>query len=712
MIVAEEAFAALSNTLLPAVLPKDEFDLRLMPSESDTSGIPKEGKALVIVASVEKVLRFRIFDNDGNVVADKDEKTLTEQAQRIEDLRNQLDPLWPPPNKLTKIRKRRIITAVKSIVGHTPDDPSLKNVQKLLNRTLAPPAPAAPTPAAGDARAVPQPPAGTDAVRNAMIDEAGSFPDGPAKCELLGLLGASSRMGTALSYWRTRSGTGDYMQWLQTNFKANYATRGQAVSRALDLIEQAGEAVVKVGPKFPTPERVRDHVWGLIEISMKRLRASVATLPEGQLRVVVEAKLEELVNFVTAERRKEPLSLEGARVSVTHIITELRGTVDGLTSQPRWSSVLEWVERESKGLTAAEADLITIAKLRDSVGALPESQVRATLLSLMDEVGDDLTKVKQNVQVWFNDSMDRVSGWYKRNTQVILVFIALVVTASLNADTLELGRRLYRDTALRTSVNAAASNFKPPTASKDESSNVGEGDNRQTPKDILDAMDQQLGMPLYWSGDELTKLGIGQGARQKLSFYNLGQSREFDVRLVPALHDVKDIPNEGKNLVIVADVGGEIHYRFFNADGEMFVSTSEKSLTEHAKEITDEKTMTAQVKKIEDVRKQLEGLWSPHKLNDRERGDIITAVTSIVRPSRSIGSLAGEIWGLAWNLLQELFTTGFGLRKLMGLALTAVAASMGAPFWFDLLNKLVNVRSAGIKPTKSSEQPATQAPSA
>lgn len=36
--------------------------------------------------------------------------------------------------------------------------------------------------------------------------------------------------------------------------------------------------------------------------------------------------------------------------------------------------------------------------------------------------------------------------------------------------------------------------------------------------------------------------------------------------------------------------------------------------------------------------------------------------------------------------------------KLGGLLLTIVASSFGAPFWFDLLNKLVNLRSAGAKP--------------
>lgn len=46
--------------------------------------------------------------------------------------------------------------------------------------------------------------------------------------------------------------------------------------------------------------------------------------------------------------------------------------------------------------------------------------------------------------------------------------------------------------------------------------------------------------------------------------------------------------------------------------------------------------------------------------------------------------------------------------KIFGLALTATAASLGAPFWFDLLNKFIVVRST-VKPhEKSQEEPSKQ----
>ena len=95
-------------------------DLRLMSSVNDVSGIPTEGKSLIIVAAVDHVLHFRIFDGDGKMVVDTDEKRLTEQARQIEDLRKQLESLWPP-HELTGSEKDRVITAVTSIVGHSQD---------------------------------------------------------------------------------------------------------------------------------------------------------------------------------------------------------------------------------------------------------------------------------------------------------------------------------------------------------------------------------------------------------------------------------------------------------------------------------------------------------------------------------------------------------------------------------------------------------------
>ncbi|MEO8630927.1 MAG: hypothetical protein ABI612_22940 [Betaproteobacteria bacterium] len=41
---------------------------------------------------------------------------------------------------------------------------------------------------------------------------------------------------------------------------------------------------------------------------------------------------------------------------------------------------------------------------------------------------------------------------------------------------------------------------------------------------------------------------------------------------------------------------------------------------------------------------------------------------------------------------------GWWLIKIIGWLITGLAVTLGALFWFDLLNKLVNLRGSGPKP--------------
>ncbi len=51
------------------------------------------------------------------------------------------------------------------------------------------------------------------------------------------------------------------------------------------------------------------------------------------------------------------------------------------------------------------------------------------------------------------------------------------------------------------------------------------------------------------------------------------------------------------------------------------------------------------------------------------------------------------------------------LRMLPGWILTSIAIAMGAPFWFDLLGKIINVRNAGKPPISSTSYPSAPVPS-
>lgn len=104
------------------------------------------------------------------------------------------------------------------------------------------------------------------------------------------------------------------------------------------------------------------------------------------------------------------------------------------------------------------ASLLTEA--RDKVVTVQDNvvppQLKTALLALMDNAGTNLNKAQENLEQWFNDAMDRVSGVYKRKSQFWIVLIAAVVTIAANVDSLQVADSLSRDKALRESLVAAA----------------------------------------------------------------------------------------------------------------------------------------------------------------------------------------------------------------------------------------------------------------
>lgn len=53
-------------------------------------------------------------------------------------------------------------------------------------------------------------------------------------------------------------------------------------------------------------------------------------------------------------------------------------------------------------------------------------------------------------------------------------------------------------------------------------------------------------------------------------------------------------------------------------------------------------------------------------------------------------------------------STPVDLAKIVGIALTTFAVSLGAPFWFDLLGRFVRVRSSGAKPAAAPDAERTE----
>ncbi len=95
--------------------------------------------------------------------------------------------------------------------------------------------------------------------------------------------------------------------------------------------------------------------------------------------------------------------------------------------------------------------------------------VKKLLSFLPESAQNNIDKKKKAIEVWYDDAMDRVSGWYKRRTQYIILGIALLLSCIMNADTIMIAKSLWKSTAIRASVVSASQGLLQSTAVQDPS---------------------------------------------------------------------------------------------------------------------------------------------------------------------------------------------------------------------------------------------------
>jgi hypothetical protein len=109
-------------------------------------------------------------------------------------------------------------------------------------------------------------------------------------------------------------------------------------------------------------------------------------------------------------------------------------------------------------------DQVTVAgvtndlrQIREVVATqLPNPELRTAILTLIDEANGDLERARRNIEDWYNSMMERVSGWYKRRTTVLMLALGCLLAAGVNADTVTIATALSNDAALRSAVVSAA----------------------------------------------------------------------------------------------------------------------------------------------------------------------------------------------------------------------------------------------------------------
>lgn len=142
---------------------------------------------------------------------------------------------------------------------------------------------------------------------------------------------------------------------------------------------------------------------------------------------------------------------------------------------------------------ASDSPVLTLSAVRASVGSIRNPSVQRALLTAIDTAGDDLRRAQRNIAAWFDSSMDRVSGRYKRFSQQILMGLGVAVAVGLNANTLEIATFLYQDEATREALVAQAQ------AVAADSALLAAPDDRVAHIRALRAQLDSLQLPLGWA---------------------------------------------------------------------------------------------------------------------------------------------------------------------------------------------------------------------
>jgi hypothetical protein len=124
-----------------------------------------------------------------------------------------------------------------------------------------------------------------------------------------------------------------------------------------------------------------------------------------------------------------------------------------------------------------------------------EEKILVILQDALDEAGADRDKFRAAIEKSFNDVMDRVSGWYKRRSQLIMFVIALALAAGINADAYAFGQRLWKNDALRSAVVAQATKATGTSADCGGTQNNG---SLETAANCIDSV-KQLALPIGWT---------------------------------------------------------------------------------------------------------------------------------------------------------------------------------------------------------------------
>ena len=260
--------------------------------------------------------------------------------------------------------------------------------------------------------------------------------------------------------------------------------------------------------KLTVHQAVMDDLSILAEFA----RSAAATEAGTEITLRTTKLLKEKLQSFIADLRKKYPSVQLDEKMIAAIEEKLRVALE---EAPLLKSQMQEVV-DQQPVDEVNAALVN---LRRGVAALsvisPEvnQTLNALLLNVEEYAADKearLARARGNIEKWFDDSMDRVSGVFKRYSQTMALLIGFLVAFLLNVDSINLTVYLWRDPSVRQLLAAQAAQLAQQNAQNGQS---GQTNPQQSIQNLNDRL-SELNLPVGWgfnsSSDNSCKLFPGE----------------------------------------------------------------------------------------------------------------------------------------------------------------------------------------------------------
>jgi hypothetical protein len=111
------------------------------------------------------------------------------------------------------------------------------------------------------------------------------------------------------------------------------------------------------------------------------------------------------------------------------------------------------------GSTATPPPPTVIDQVKAGIATLKDTNIKDSLEACLAVAANDVKTLHDNLAAWFDNSMDRLSGAYKRRLQLISFLVGFAIACAFNADTLSVAKTLWLDPPMSAAVAQSATNI-------------------------------------------------------------------------------------------------------------------------------------------------------------------------------------------------------------------------------------------------------------